>query len=365
MAEILTSLEIPTQVREGRLSIEIPRFRDDIIEEADIAEEIARVVGYDNIPLTLMKGELARGKLSETQQAVDALRANLCGQGLYESVTYSFTGPAAFDKLGLAADHPLRDCVRLVNPFGDDNSLMRSTPVVGMLPVLATNANRKINRCRFFELANVHKPSKNPECIPDQRQVLCLGLYGQGEDFYTLKGAVETLCEGLCVEQVSFAAGGESYYHPGRKAVLLIGGKEAGQLGEVHPAVCGAYDIPGRAYLAEIDVETLFAGRGLVKKFKPLPRYPAVERDLAVIVSEDTQAGDVAAAIERAAGKMFESVQLFDVYAGEHIEKGYKSLAYAIRLRAEDRTLGEEDVTRTMNKIMERLEKNFNARLRQ
>lgn len=365
MAEILNKLEIPTTIQEGLLECEIPRFRDDIEGEADIAEEVGRTLGYDSIPYTLMQGALMRGKLTKRQEFVDSVRTLMCAQGVNEAVTYSFTGAAAYDKLGLSEGHSLRNSVKLINPFGEDNSLMRTTALVGMLPVIATNANRKVKNCRFFEVTNVHTPEADTNVIPIEKQVLCIGFYGEGEDFYTLKGAVERLCSGLDVAGVDFTAGGETYYHPGRKAVLLVDGKKAGELGEIHPDVAAAFDIPGRAYVAQIELSPLFDAMVTLKKYKALARFPSMERDLAVVVPVDVESGAMIKTIKNAGGKLILSAALFDTYAGEHIAEGSKSCAFALSFRADDRTLTDEDVSGAIAKILAALEKEFGAIIRQ
>ena len=365
MADILNRLCVPTELRDGLLHIEIPHFRDDIEGEADISEEVARIYGYDEIPLTLMRGDLVRGRLTPRQQAVDTLRTLLTGVGASECVTYSFTGPAAYDKLGLPADSLLRRSVKILNPFGEDNSLLRTTQAVSMLPVVALNLNRKAKELRLFEITNLHFPVDEKGVIPDEKQCVCIALYGENEDFYSMKGVVEHLCEGLDIENVSFTAGGEVYYHPGRKALLTVNGKTAGQFGEIHPDVAEAFEISGRVYLAEIELDALLSGRNTEKKYRALPRFPAVERDVALVLGEKVQSGDVAATIRRAGGKLVESVELFDVYAGSHIESGKKSLAYALTFRAEDRTLTDEDIQASMEKILSAVEKEYGAALRQ
>jgi len=365
MTDILNRLCIPTTLEEGLLKIEIPHFRDDIEGEADISEEVARIRGYDEIPLTLMRGDLVRGRLTPRQQAVDTLRNLLTGVGASECVTYSFTGPAAYDKLGLPADSPLRSSVAIINPFGEDNSLLRTTQAVSMLPVVALNLNRKEKELRLFEITNLHFPVQEKGVIPEEKQCVCIALYGEKEDFYTMKGVVELLCDGLDIQNVSFTAGGEVYYHPGRKCLLNVGGKTVGQFGEIHPDVAEAFEISGRVYLAEIELDALLAGRVTEKKYRALPRFPAVERDIALVLDETIQSGDVASSIKKAGGRLIESVELFDVYAGSHIDAGKKSLAYALRFRAEDRTLTDEEILRAMEKILSAMEKEYGAALRQ
>ena len=365
MAGILNSLCVPTTLREdGLLHVEVPHFRDDIEGEADISEEVARVVGYDHIPLTLMRGDLSRGRLTLRQRRVDSVRSLLCAEGAYECVTYSFTGPAAYDKLLLPENSPCRSSVKILNPFGEDASLMRTTLAVSMLPTVALNLNQKAESFRLYEISQVHFAAGQEGVIPEEKQMVCIAAVGPQEDFYTLKGVVEQLCGGLGIDDYSFAAGGPEYYHPGRKAVLTIAGKQAGVLGEVHPTAAENYGISERVYLAELELDALFAGIVPERKYRALPRYPAVDRDLAVVLDASVPAGSVAAAIRKAAGKLCEKTELFDVYTGSHVPEGQKSLAYSIRLRSDDHTLSEEEINSAMHKIVAALEKDFGAKLR-
>mgnify|MGYP000630694630 FL=1 len=366
MAEILNGLCIPTKLEGGLLHIEVPHFRDDIEGEADISEEIARIVGYDEIPLTFMRGDLSRGRLTRAQKQVEAVRDALCGMGAYECNTYSFTGQSAYDKLLLPEDSPLRDSVRILNPFGEDNALMRTTLAVSLLPVAALNINKKNGDFRIFEISNLYTPSTQEGELPEGRQVVCIILHGEGEDFFTLKGVVETLCEALGVgaEKLDYSAGGEAYYHPGRKAVLTVDGTYAGQLGEVHPDCAANFEIASRIYMAELELNALFAAATEQKKFKPLPKFPAVERDIAFVLSEAYTAKQVKDVIQKAGGELLEAAELFDVYQGAHIETGKKSMAYSLRFRAAERTLTDDEVAEATGRILAALEGSLGAKLR-
>lgn len=366
MAEILNGLCIPTKLENGLLNIEVPHFRDDIEGEADISEEIARIVGYDEIPLTFMRGDLSRGRLTRTQKLTETVRDVLCGMGAYECNTYSFTGQSAYDKLLLPEDSPLRSSVRILNPFGEDNALMRTTVAVSLLPVAATNINKKNGDFRIFEISNVYFPAKEEGELPKGKQNVCIILNGEGEDFFTLKGVVETLCASLGIEvsKLDFSAGGEAYYHPGRKAVLTVGGAYAGQLGEVHPDCAAAFEIPNRIYMAELELDVLFAAAAEQKKFKSLPKFPAVERDIAFVLSEEHTAKQVKDVIQKAGGELLEAAELFDVYQGANIEKGKKSMAYSLRFRAMERTLTDDEVAEATNRILSALESTLQAKLR-
>jgi len=365
MVEILNGLDIPTTYEEdGLLHIEIPHFRDDIVEEADISEEVARIVGFDEIPYTLMRGDLVRGKLTARQIQVDDVRRTMCALGANECSTYSFTGNFAYDKLGLAADSPLRNSVRIMNPFGEDNALMRSTLAVSMLPVISTNANRKAKAFRLFEISNVYTAAAEKGELPAGKQMICVALYGANEDFFSLKGVVDALLAQLNVKNIDYVVGGEAYYHPGRKAELYVNDKLAGVLGEVHPDVLENYEINGRAYMAELELDVLFAGAEAEKKYKAIPRFPAIDRDLALVLDVQYTVGQVQKCIEKAGGKLLEKVELFDVYQGSHIEEGKKSLAYSLKFRDPEKTLTDDDVAALTKKILKSLEKDFGAALR-
>ncbi len=366
MAEILNGLCIPTTLEDGLLHIEIPHFRDDIEGEADISEEIARIVGFDKIPLTFMRGDLSRGRLTRVQRQTETVREALCGMGAYECNTYSFTGQSAYDKLLLPADSALRNSVRIKNPFGEDNALMRTTAAVSLLPVAALNINKKAGDFRIFEISNVHSPAKEAGDLPEERRNVCIILHGESEDFFTLKGVVEALCAALGVEApgVDFTAGGEAYYHPGRKAILTVNGAYAGRLGEVHPDCAAAFEISERVYMAELELDALFAAAAEQKKYKPLPKFPAVDRDIALVLSEEFTAKQVKDVISKAGGELLKAADLFDVYQGAHIETGKKSMAYSLRFRAAERTLTDDEVAEATNRILAALSEALGAKLR-
>lgn len=366
MANLTQSLFLPTTIHGNELEIEIPHFRDDIEGEADIAEEVARVVGHDAIKPTLMRGNLIRGKLTKQQKQMDAIRMSLCGLGADEIITYAFTGNAEYDKLMLSETDPLRtQSVQIKNPFGEENALMRTTLATGMLNVIETNLKRKNMDFRLFEIGNVHQLGKEGE-LPEQKQMLCIGCVGVMEDFYLLKGMIENVFKTLnAPPSWTCVAGGSDYYHPGRKAMLTIGRNTVGQFGEVHPDVCDHYDVKGRAYLAEISLDDLLPLCGTKeKKYIPISRYPSVERDLAIVVVDETESGRIVEQIQKVGGKELQSVRLFDIYKGEAIEEGKKSLAYSLRYQSNDRTLTEGEVNQSVKTILQMLEQKFDAKLR-
>ncbi len=360
MVECLERVLIWTERKGGRILCYIPHFRGDIDGKADIAEEIARIYGYDNIPVNEPVGRMMR--MGDPRPAArDLLKYYLVGQGYDECITYSFTGTAVWDKLRLPGDDPMRNAIRIKNPLGDDSGYMRTTLTGDMLTVLATNLKRKNKRLRLFEMSKIYRPTEAGK-LPDEHQMLCLG--GSGDmDFFTLKGMIENLLEAARVDGgAEYVPGGGSYLHPGRSAKIYVNGKYLGELGEVHPDVADSYDIPGRAYVAELNIDTLL---GLVRenlRFRLLPKFPAVERDIALTVGEDAPAGGIAAFITAHGGKYIESAELFDVYQGANIGEGKKSLAYSLRFRSKDGTLTDADID--MEKLLDELKREFGATLR-
>ncbi|MFZ5975068.1 MAG: phenylalanine--tRNA ligase subunit beta, partial [Bacillota bacterium] len=347
MAALLKRTFIPCVVQDNdTLVCKIPAFRQDIGRACDIAEEVARMYGYENIPMTLMRGDLLVGSLSAQEAQGDRAKAQLCAQGFYETLTYSFTGPREYDALGLDKDDPLRNSVQISNPFGEDQSLMRTTMLPGMLGVVALNIARKNTRLALFEVGTVFLPKALPLTdLPEEKQMLCLALYGQGEDFFSLKGAVESVAACLNIEDLAFEADGPEYLHPGQKARVTVAGRQAGYIGCLHPDVCDNFDIPGRVYVGELDYKAFMEAASAEITSTALPRYPAVERDLALVMDIDTPAGPVAAMMKKTGGALVESVTPFDVYTGGQIGGNKKSVAFALVFRAPDRTLTDEEVS--------------------
>lgn len=359
MIDHLEKLEIKSDGKEAT----IPTFRADLIREADIAEEIARIYGYDKIPQTLPRASTA-GKKSTEQKIEDIIKNTCVSLGLNEALLYSFESPKVFDKLNLQEDSPLRRIIKISNPLGEDFSVMRSTALNGILSSLSTNYNRRNEKAMLFEIGKVYVSDILPlESLPQEISMLTIGMYGE-KDFYDIKGIVEEITNVLNIE-VSFRAKTDiDSLHSGRSAVVLCGEEEMGYLGEIHPQVLDNYEIGTKAYVAVLNVEMLMRLAKLDVKYKPLPKYPASERDIAMLVKADVFVADIEAVIRRSAGKILENVNLFDVYQGKQIEEGYKSVAYAIRFRASDRTLTEEEVSTSMNKILKGLEETVGAKLR-
>ena len=363
MEDILNRLYIDTTVAGDALHCVVPAFRQDMEGEADVSEEVLRMYGYDHIPSTLMNATTMPGYQDEKTVFNNRVKDALVGMGLYEILNYSFISPRWLDKLGLAEGDPRRNVVKLRNPLGEDTSVMRTTLVPSMLNTVAANLNRNIPGGMLFELSKVFVPSEKAGELPVEKAALCVAAYGEGVDFYTVKNIVTWLLAKFGV-QASIAAGGDDYYHPGRKAVMAAGDTRLAALGEIHPDVAEAFDIKGRVYVAEIDLDAL---RPMEKDFygiRPLPKFPAVSRDIAVVVDEAVGAGTMMDAIRAAAGKLLEDARLFDIYRGEKLGARRKSVAYAITLRASDRTLTDDEINAAMEKVLKALETQFGAELR-
>ena len=367
MAEILNSLAIATTVENGDLVCRIPSFRDDIESRADLAEEVMRVYGYDHIVATPICGELSRGKKLPDRICTDTLKALLVAQSAREITTYSFISPKVMNLLRLPENDYRRQAVTLLNPLGEEYSVMRTQLISSMLTVLALNDSRKIPAVRMFECSKLFLPKSLPLTEqPDEVPALCIGLYGPDEDFFTLKGIVEAILGRFAVEG-EFVPSEEPYLHPGRQAKVMIPGSDEplAVFGEIHPLVAADYGMDVRAYTAEIRLRPLFdAMEQLRVIYQPLPKFPASTRDLSVLVDADTPIVKLEKTIRGAASDLVEKVELFDVYQGSQIPDGKKSVSYSLVLRAPDRTLTDEDCDRTMAKILKALEK-INAILRQ
>ena len=336
----------------------IPTFRQDLLRTADLAEEVARFFGYDNIPTTLPSGESTMGKLPFKLRVEDIAKeiAEFCG--FSQGMTYSFESPKVFDKLQIPEDSELRRVVEIMNPLGEDYSIMRTLPLNGMLSSLATNYNRRNKNVRLYELANVYLPKELPlKELPEERMQFTLGMYGDG-DFYSMKGVVEEFLEkaGLHEKETYDPAGNRPYLHPGRQANILYAGNVIGYLGEVHPDVADAYGIGERAYIAVLDMPEVTKYATFDRKYTGIAKYPAVTRDISMVMPKEILAGQVEEVIEAKGGAYLESYALFDVYEGAQIKAGYKSLAYSIVFRAKDKTLEDAEVTEAMERILKTLE---------
>lgn len=337
--------------------ITIPSFRQDLEGFADIAEEVARFYGYDKIPTTLPSGS-ALGKLPFKLRIEQKARdiAEYCG--FSQGMTYSFESPKVFDKLLIPEDSSLRQTVTIANPLGEDFSVMRTISLNGMLTSLATNYNRRNKNVRLYELGNIYIPKAVPVVdYVDERMQFTLGMYGEG-DFFTMKGVIEEFLEHIgMTKKVSYDPNAEkTFLHPGRQALVSYEGKVIGYLGEVHPQVCDNYDISTRVYVAVLDMPEILPFASFDRKYEGIAKYPAVSRDISMVVPKNILVGDIEKVIEQRGGKILEGYQLFDIYEGAQIKEGFKSVAYSITFRAKDRTLEEADVSAAMKKILNGLE---------
>ena len=335
-----------------------PTFRQDIHRLADVAEEVARFFGYDNIPTTLPSGEATTGKLSYKLRIEEVARniAEFCG--FSQGMTYSFESPKVFDKLLLPEDSKLRQAIEIRNPLGEDYSVMRTTSLNGMLTSLATNYNRRNKNVKLYELGNVYLPKALPLTeLPDERMQFTLGMYGEG-DFFSMKGVVEEFFDkiGLHKKETYDPNAGKTFLHPGRQANIIYDGTVVGYLGEVHPDVADIYGIGERAYIAVIDMPEIVARATFDRKYEGIAKFPAVNRDLSMVVPKNIMVGQIEEVIEKNGGAHLESYSLFDLYEGAQIKPGFKSVAYSITFRAKDRTLEESDISKAMDKILAGLE---------
>ena len=331
-----------------------PTFRQDIHCNADAAEEVARFYGYDKIPMTLPTGEATTGKLPFKLRIQEVARdiAEYCG--FSEGMSYSFESPKVFDKLCIPEDSDLRKVITISNPLGEDYSIMRTSTLNGMLASLSTNYNRRNKDVRLYELGNIYLPKSLPVTeLPDERTMFTLGMYGKG-DFFDMKGVCEEFFEKIGMKKkVTYDPNsGKPFLHPGRQANMIYEGKVVGYLGEVHPAVADNYSIGEKAYIAVIDILDVLEFAGFNHKYTGIAKYPAVTRDLSLVVPHAVLAGQIEEIFDQRGGNILESYQLFDIYEGAQIEKGFKSMAYSLVFRAHDKTLGENEISAAMKKIM-------------
>ena len=337
---------------EAKQELIIPTFRQDLLRTADIAEEVARFFGYANIPTTLPHGASTMGKISFKQRVEDVAGeiAQFCG--FSQAMTYSFESPKVFDKLKLAADAEERKTVVISNPLGEDFSIMRTLPLNGMLNSLATNYNRRNKDVKLYELAKVYVPVEG-EDLPDERVQFTLGFYGDG-DFFTMKGVVEEFLEkiGMSARREYDPEAGKTFLHPGRQAEILYKDTVIGYLGEVHPDVADTYGLGERTYIAVLDLPEILPFASFDRKYEGIAKFPAVTRDISMVMPKTVLVGEVEKIIEKRGGKLLEKYNLFDIYEGAQIKEGFKSVAYTISFRAKDRTLEDKDIQPIMEKIL-------------
>ncbi len=338
--------------------VDVPSWRQDLECLADLAEEVARFYGYDNIPTTLPTGEATTGKLSFKLRVEAVARdiAEFCG--FSQGMTYSFESPKVFDKLLLPKDSALRRAVVISNPLGEDFSIMRTVSLHGMLTSLSTNYNRRNKNVRLYELGNIYLPKQVPVTeLPDERMQFTLGMYGDG-DFYTMKGVIEEFFSkaGLSGKEIYDPHAGKPFLHPGRQANVIYDGEVVGYLGEVHPQVADNYSIKERVYVAVIDMPKIVELATFDRKYEGIARFPAVSRDISMVMPKDILVGEVEKVFDTKGGSYLEHYELFDIYEGSQIKAGFKSVAYSLTFRAKDKTLEEADYMPAMERILKALE---------
>ena len=360
MVEYLRRLEIP--VENGM--VQVPSWRSDLKCMADIAEEVARLYGYNRIPTTLPHGATTLGGYSA--EATLAQKAGIVARGLgySEILTYSFDSPKMFDAIRLPADSPLRETVKILNPLGEDTSVMRTTALPAMLETLQRNVAYHNKAAKFYEVATIYLPQPG-QVLPYEPKILSLGAYGAGVTFFTLKGEIESLLQCLGIQEAEYTAvTDDPSFHPGRCARLTIAGQDMGIFGQIHPLVAQNYDMDCEVYAAQLNFTGFMSVRKPDCVYCPLPKYPTVSRDLALVCDEDKTVGCVEKCIASAGGQLLKSVRLFDVYRGPGIPEGKKSLAFSLELRADDRTLTDEDSAAVVQKILAKLDQDLGVKLR-
>ena len=361
MYTILQKLGFTTTKERG--VVEVPSWRGDVKEMADLAEEVARFYGYNNIPTTLMRGQTTLGGYSPEQRLEQKLGAVCRSCGYDEIITYSFISPTWYDKIGWPENY--FHSFKILNPLGEDTSIMRTTTLPSMLDILARNYNYRNKDVRLYELGRVYAPG-GENGLANEAKVLTLGAYGEGFDFYDLKGAVEAILKEIRAEEVWFEGWriGNDAYHPGRFATVWVGGVEVGCMGQIHPNVAKAFGVDGELYCAELDFDRLVNAKGADPEYVPLPKFPSVARDIAVVCGEAVTVGALEKAIRKGAKGLLKEVSLFDIYRGKGIDEGKKSVAFNLVLRADDRSLTSEEADEDVKSILEALERECGAKLR-
>ncbi len=364
--EIIDLLALVEVESDGKTA-KIPTFRPDLETEADLAEEVARFYGYNNIEVTLSTGTPTVGKKTYTQNIIDKITNTMVCCGLSQALTYSFESPKVFDKLNIEENSALRNTVTISNPLGEDFSIMRTSTLNGMLTSISTNYNRRNKEAYLFEIGKVYLPKELPlKELPIEKDILTIGMYGN-IDFYDIKGVFENLfCELGMEEKVEYSQiDSLSYMHPGRTAIITDEkNEEIGYVGEIHPQIASNYDIGTKVYFGVVYIEKLVELTNFNISYKPLPKYPNIQRDISMLVKDEINVKEIEKIIKNKGGKLLENVKLFDVYKGEQIEKGYKSVAYSILFRSNEKTLTDEEVNGPMKKILKELEEKLQAQLR-
>ena len=364
--QLLERVDIHTEAKDfpnGPADVIVPSWRGDVQALCDLSEEVARFYGYNNIPNTLTRGEATRGGFTDVQRFERALGVSCRALGYDEIITYSFISPSYYDKIRLPENSPLRKSLKILNPLGEDTSIMRTTILPSMLEIVTRNYNYRNKAARLYELGKIYRP--RADGLADEPKVLALGAYGDGIDFFGFKGAVEAILREAKIADVRFeACADNTAYHPGRCAKVYSGDAPLGVFGQMHPLVCVGYGVETEVYAAELSFEALYAERGGKPEYRPLPKFPAATRDIAVVCKESATVGALEACIRDAAGGLLREVTLFDIYRGPGILPGSKSVAFSLVLRADDRSLTSEEADATMKNIVDALSAKLDAHLR-
>ena len=364
MKSALDSLDLKTTINGDDLVITIPTFRIDIAIKEDIAEEVARIYGYDKIPTTIFKVSTEREPKHKNELLNDKVIEVMVGSGINQSISYSFVSPKVFDKVNIPADSELRNVVKIKNPLGEDYSVMRTTTLPSIMESLGRNYSRNNDYVRLFEIGRTYIPNEDETKLPTEKNILTIGIYGNC-DYLDLKGIVENVVDGLGIAKAKYVRESENpSYHPGKTAALMARNKKAGVFGEVHPDVIENYGIDVDCYVAELDLDALFEASNMNKSYKALPKFPAVTRDIALLCDDSILVAEIEETIRKAGGNLVEKVQLFDIYKGAQIPEGKKSIAYAIAYRDEKKTLEDKDIAKVHDKILKALEHKLGAVLR-
>ncbi|GIM28692.1 phenylalanine--tRNA ligase beta subunit [Clostridium polyendosporum] len=364
MKDYLDKLELNTEIQNNELVITVPTFRIDIDIKEDIAEEIARIYGYDNIPTTIASSSTDREPKNRKQKLDDEVIETMISSGLNQSISYAFVSPKVFDMINAPQDSILRKTIKIKNPLGEDYSLMRTTTIPSIMESLARNYSRNNNYASLFEIGKVYIPNVDESKLPEEKNILTIGLYGE-VDYLDLKGVVENLFDALGINKCTYKRQNENAtYHPGKTAEVFVGKDRVAILGEIHPDVMDNYGIEALCYVAEIDLDVVYSNANIIKYYKPLPKFPAVTRDIALLVDDEILVQEINETIRKAGGNIVESVNLFDVYKGKQIPEGKKSIAYAIAYRDEKKTLTDNEVNKVHEKILRSLEYKLGAQLR-
>ena len=363
MKKALDAVDLKTEIDGDTLKITVPTFRIDIAIKQDIAEEVARIYGYDKIPTTIFEVTPSRENKHKNEILREMVMEALFASGINQSISYSFVSPKVLDKIRVAEDSSLRDMIKIKNPLGEDFSVMRTSTIPSMMESLGRNYSRNNDYAKLFEIGKVYIKAEG-EKLPVEKNVLTIGMYGDC-DFYHLKGVVENVIDSIGIKKAKYIRESENEsFHPGKTAAISLRGNKVGVFGEIHPDVLENYDIETPCFVAEIDLDSLYQASNTTKKYTPIAKFPAATRDIAIVVDESTLAGDVEDTINKSGGNLVEKISLFDIYRGAQIEKGKKSMAYAIVYRDPQKSLTDKDVNKVHDRILQNLQKNLGAELR-